>query len=311
VIDTKISALDLSNATTILSKMIQMETTVNAMRTELGLNGTSKTAYGMLLDLQTQLGAVNSTLYAKMETEGNLTRTQIMNKINESTGTILTEVNENENHLHEILANSGNATANYIIGNITAVRNQMTNLEGWLNTFNTTEQGRHDDESTAVQAVMDWLNIFGTTETGRHTAIMSNLTQTMNLVTNTEQLANDIIAQIAYNETNSTVYEDIQQLIANTVNITGGAGTLTGVNYVALHNGSNMIALPMQPANASIPAIMAPIAGNYYRVDWYNTTNKQWLTYNPSDPFANTLFTMETNKAYWVWVQEDTILFIQ
>ncbi len=310
LIELKVDILDFSNISTLMNRFDDIELAINQTRAELGFNGTSMSAFESLLNLQTQMNAVNSSLQVAIETQGNLTRTQIEDKITNATATIVNEVNVNENHLYDILDKWGNVTAEDIITNVTDVRNGITAIEAWLIAFNTTEQDRHDNETGLVQSVLDWLNVFGTTEAERHDAIMGNITETITLINTTQGIANEIIAQIGYNITNRTVYEDIQQLLANTVNITGGTGSITGINYVILENGTNMIALPMQPTNTSIESVMGVLADNYYRVDWYNDTSSSWQTYNPQDPFGNDLYTMETGKAYKIWVQEDDVLFI-
>ena len=122
-------------------------------------------------------------------------------------------------------------------------------------------------------------------------------------------LTNEILADIGYDGLNSTVYYDLINLMDSIANITG-YGNLTGMNYVQLSEGANVRALPMMPSNTSIEAVMAPLDGVYYRVDYFDRNASTWLTYNPSDPFSNTLFTMETGKAYTIWVSEDSVLFI-
>jgi len=306
LINLKVSMLDFTNVTMLLGRFDSIESLINQTRAELGFNGTGITAYESILNLQTELNLVNESIQIAIETQGNLTRDAITN----ATGTIVNEVNENENHLYDILDNWGNASFDEIISNVTAVRDGITAVDAWLIAFNTTEQARHDNETGMVQNVLDWLNVFGADEDERYNAVMGNLTETKTLITQTEVLANEIIAYIGYNITNQTVYDDIQELLANMVNITSGTGGLTGIDYVLLQEGTNMIALPQTPSNISIEAVMSTLGDNFHRVDWYNETSSTWQTYNPQDPFSNDLFTMETGKAYKVWVQEDDILFI-
>ena len=93
-------------------------------------------------------------------------------------------------------------------------------------------------------------------------------------------------------------------------NITGSVGGATDIDYVTLYNGSNLIALPKQPSNTSIDAVMANITGKFERVDYYNSQTGTWLVYNPAAPFGNTLTTIEKNKAYWIHMTAPATLYI-
>jgi len=124
-------------------------------------------------------------------------------------------------------------------------------------------------------------------------------------------LSNDIITRIGLFNSTNTLFDEVQSIQDQLVNVTGGSANWTGVNYILLANGTNTIALPTQPSNTSISFVAAGVeAGTLIRIDWYNETGGEWLVYNPDNPFEQTLDTMETGKAYRIWMENDGVLFV-
>jgi hypothetical protein len=56
--------------------------------------------------------------------------------------------------------------------------------------------------------------------------------------------------------------------------------------------------------------VLADINESYYRVDYYNSTSGLYQHYIPNATFGNNLDRLTTDKAYWIWMYYDDVLFI-
>ena len=201
-----------SNDTVVLAALADLETIVNLTRAELGFAGQSLTAYQYLVQLESELISINTTLFNKIEFEHNQTTQQILAAIQNSTTAIVNEIDSNEAKLDSILNKWGSYSAADIINNVTANRNKLIDLENWLNAFNVTEEIRHNESQSFIQTLLDWLGIFNSTEAARHAQTQSLINNAFDEVNDTEELCNQIIAVLGYSGKSSTVFEDLANL---------------------------------------------------------------------------------------------------
>jgi hypothetical protein len=162
--------------------------------------------------------------------------------------------------------------------------------------------------------LFDWFVLLNETEHQRHSSLQADIDNVYLLLGETNELVINITSRIGYYGISETLYDDIQKLIEIAANITFDVGDLnvsvSPIDYVILHEGKNLFALPTEPSNTSIEFVLAPIDGSYYRVDYYNQTSGEFKTYNPDAPFGNTLTELTTGRVYWIWMYEEDILFI-
>jgi hypothetical protein len=86
--------------------------------------------------------------------------------------------------------------------------------------------------------------------------------------------------------------------------------------YVPLYQGWNMISLPLQPVDTSTEVVLSGLTGTVF-LYWYDASEQnpfeRWKIWDDTLPpeylhIVNTLLTMETNKAYWLWVDNPQTL---
>jgi hypothetical protein len=315
-VDTMQAWLDAFNTTEqqrysdVMTEISDTQVILSALRDELNFTGKNITAYQYLVNLESQLTSVNSSLWVKIATEGNLTREQIIEAIMANTTAILSAISDNQNSLNTILNNWDNITMDSLMGNVTDVRTRVINLQSWMDLFNATEATRHATSQSLVNDVLAWLGLFNTTEAERH-----NLTQTK--IDNVQVTADDIrdltisiITQLGYNATNHTARNDTVQLMNLIAVLTEMVGNITDIDYIDLVVGINAVALPKQPSNISIEYVMSNITGNFTRVDYWDEVSSTWLVYNVDAPFGNTLTNMTTQKVYWIYANATSRLYI-
>jgi len=84
---------------------------------------------------------------------------------------------------------------------------------------------------------------------------------------------------------------------------------------IPLYPGYNMISLPLQPIETNTEVVLAGLEGTI--LYWYNASEQdplmRWWIWDDTRPpqeydIENTLLTMETNKAYWLWVDDSQTL---
>src|SRR5436190_2560502 len=75
---------------------------------------------------------------------------------------------------------------------------------------------------------------------------------------------------------------------------------------LVLSNGWNLISLPVEPTNASIKTVLAPIQGDYDAV--WSHINGRWFGFNPNVPGLSDLKHMYAGKAYWIQMHRDAVL---
>lgn len=311
LIDGKLDIISVSsNNTGLLFAIADLESIVNDTRVELGFNNKSLTAYECFVRLESDLLAVNSSVHTKIETEHLATRSEVESVVDNSTNTLLTSLNNNQDDLNDLLAKWGSYNVSDVLDEIVSTRNEIIDVQSWLDIFNTTEEQRHQEVVNDTGEVLYWLNIFNTTERDRHEFTQEMITNMSLVLDDTLNLTNQLIGDVGYGSSSSSVYADLQLLLTQVSSLVG-SGNLTGLDYVELYEGKNVRALPAYPSNISISAVMSSLDGYYYRVDWYNATSDSWLTFNPSDPFSNTLSTMEAGKSYTIWVDQDCVLFVE
>jgi hypothetical protein len=177
--------------------------------------------------------------------------------------------------------------------------------------FNDTEATRHSTSQSLVNDVLAWLGIFNQTESERHNLTQTKIDNTMAVTNEVKNLSNTIIANLGYNGTGHTAYNDTVQLMNMLATLTVMVGNITDIDYVDLAVGVNAIALPKQPTNISIEYVMANASGKFERVDYWDESNSSWLVYNPSAPFGNTLNNMTISKVYWIYANATSRLYIK
>lgn len=310
IVESKVDTLQFNSTSSIIAAITSMESILNDTRDEIGFQGQSLTAYEYIVTLESELLAINSSLQTKIETEHLTTRSQLETAVNDSTNYLMANLNINQTMLDNFLQALDAYNDTNVVSEMAALRSDVQGVQSWINLLITVEDMRHDEVLNETSTILNWLNIFGTEEDDRHDNVTTQIGQLQLTLNETINLTNKIIADIGYDGINSTVYEDLVALVYSVANITGYGG-LTGLDFIVLEKGANVRALPMQPTNTSIAAVMTSIDGIYIRVDWYNQTSDTWLTYNPNDPFSNTLYTMETGKPYTIWVTEDSVMFIE
>lgn len=75
---------------------------------------------------------------------------------------------------------------------------------------------------------------------------------------------------------------------------------------LVLSNGWNLVSLPVEPTNADIKTVLAPIQGDYEAV--WSHINGRWFGFNPNVPGLNDLKHMYAGKAYWIQMRADAVL---
>jgi len=76
---------------------------------------------------------------------------------------------------------------------------------------------------------------------------------------------------------------------------------------ISLHEGWNLISLPLIPTNSSIAAVTASINATVDIIWHYDAGTATWFWYSPGNP-SSTLTTMEAGKGYWVYMDSaDTL----
>jgi uncharacterized coiled-coil protein SlyX len=161
-------------------------TLTEAIRAELGFSGQSITAYQYFVQLDNKLSAVNTSLYIKIATEGNLTREQLLSTINSNVSKLLTEIDANEAKLNLLITKWGTYSATSMMEVINNNTDTVITLEAWI------EEYLVDNGSAAV---LNYLQNVVFPE-----------------INDSEELATQIITILGYTGINSTVYEDIQAL---------------------------------------------------------------------------------------------------
>jgi hypothetical protein len=303
------------NNTDVLNAINSLESIVNATREELNFTGKNITAYEYFVRLENKLAEINQTLFNKIEFEANSTREQILNAIEANNTILYNQLLNNSNDLDELLSKWGSIDAQDLLSNITETRDQVIDIMNWLTAFNDTEYERYNSTYTYIGGLFDWFALLNETEEQRHAQTQSQIDDAFAVINGTNELIINLTAQVGYSGKSTALYDDIQTLIAQTANITFNIGDLnvsvSPIDYLLLYEGKNLFALPTEPSNTSIEAVLAGINGSYYRVDYYNQTSGEFKTYNPEAPFGNTLTELTTNRVYWIWMYEDDVLFIE
>jgi hypothetical protein len=75
---------------------------------------------------------------------------------------------------------------------------------------------------------------------------------------------------------------------------------------LVLSNGWNLISLPVEPTNAAIKTVLAPIQGDYEAV-WSHISGR-WYGFNPNIPGLSDLKHMYAGRAYWIQMRRDAVL---
>jgi hypothetical protein len=284
---------------------------VNNVRSELGFQGQSQTAYDYFVELESELITMDFDIQTKIETEHATTREQLQQAIISNTTLIINEINDNQNGINTLINKWGNYSAQQIISNISDVRTRVIDLNSWMLVFNDTEAARHATSQSLINNVLSWLGLFNQTEAGRHNLTQTRIDSTLSVANEIKSLSNTIIADVGYNGTGHTSRNDTIQLMNLIAVLTNMVGAITDTDYVDLVNGVNAIALPKQPTNTSVISVMSNITSKYTRVDYWDDLSNSWLVYNPAAPFGNTLANMTTNKVYWIYANATSRLYIK
>jgi parallel beta-helix repeat protein len=82
-------------------------------------------------------------------------------------------------------------------------------------------------------------------------------------------------------------------------------------NYTILHQGWNLISIPLIQENRSLPKVLEMIEGYYDAVQWFNNSdsNDPWKHYKVGKPFGNDLFELNETVGFWIHITQpgDTI----
>lgn len=301
------------NNTELLSYVTQIKSVVDATRTELGFNNKSLTAYEYFVVLDNLLTDVNMSIIEEIRFEHNATREQMLDAIKSNTTALISEINANEQQIYNILAKWGSFTAQNLIDNLTSNREKLSEMQSWLESFNTTEEIRFNEEKSLFNSILAWLGLINQSEKEKHNITTTRINDLLTEIDTTKDLVNEIIAKIGYyNGSNTTtIYGQIESLIYKNLNLTSEITDLVEVNEVNLYKGANLISLPRQPTNISIEIVLADIIDSVEKVEYYNSTSKTWKVFNPKAPFGNSLAAMLVNTPYWITVTEDVKLIIK
>ena len=318
-IETKIDNLNVSggsgNNSEVLAAIRRLETITNATRAELNFTGKGITAFEYFVRLENAIYDVNKSLFTKIEFEANSTRLSVLQAIKANNTLLYNQLLNNSNKLDSILTKWGSVDAEQILDNITDTRNRVIDIKTWLLAFNNTEYDRYNSTYTYVGGLFNWFTLLNQTEQQRHDAQQQLINNAFAVINNTNELIVNLTAQIGYEGQATTLYDDIQTLITQTANITVNIGalniTVEPSDYVLLHTGKNLFAMPKEPTNPAIATVLAELNTSYYRVDYYNQTSETFQTYIPSAPFGNTLNELHKSRVYWIWMYYDDILFVK
>lgn len=79
--------------------------------------------------------------------------------------------------------------------------------------------------------------------------------------------------------------------------------------HIVLYQGWNMISIPPSPPNPLIEAVLAPIAGQYEAVQWYDPTDPDdpWKHYKPGKPDGNDLNFILPTMGFWIYMKNDAV----
>ncbi|UCF08081.1 MAG: SBBP repeat-containing protein, partial [Thermoplasmata archaeon] len=76
-------------------------------------------------------------------------------------------------------------------------------------------------------------------------------------------------------------------------------------NYIFLHEGWNLISVPLVPLNQNLKADLSSISGHYDAVQWYDAYAGSWQHTRLSKPsHMNTLENIDHTKGFWVHITE-------
>jgi hypothetical protein len=96
--------------------------------------------------------------------------------------------------------------------------------------------------------------------------------------------------------------------VYQTENMGGGDIFLTKFrvgNLIFLHEGWNLISVPLVPTNMNINPFLSSISGYYDVVQWYEPISGKWQHHHVSKPpTLNTLWTIDHHMGFWVHITE-------
>jgi hypothetical protein len=73
---------------------------------------------------------------------------------------------------------------------------------------------------------------------------------------------------------------------------------------IPLYKGWNMVSLPLVQPDTSIPTVLGSIAGNYDKVEWYNTSEGIWHTTDDD------LTDIDHTMGFWIHMKTDDTLIV-
>jgi len=74
-------------------------------------------------------------------------------------------------------------------------------------------------------------------------------------------------------------------------------------NYIFLHEGWNLVSVPLVPPDLDINAVLSSISGSYDAVQWYNAEMGLWEHRQISKPSQlDTLETIDQKKGFWIHI---------
>jgi hypothetical protein len=76
-------------------------------------------------------------------------------------------------------------------------------------------------------------------------------------------------------------------------------------------SGWNLISFPVLPSNRSVSNVLSPIAGNYTKIQTYNSSLGEWLTYDVTAPSTfESLSNLTLGTGYWLLATQNSSLLV-
>jgi hypothetical protein len=76
-------------------------------------------------------------------------------------------------------------------------------------------------------------------------------------------------------------------------------------NYIFLHEGWNLISVPLVPPDKNLHSVLSSISGYYDAVQWYDSDSGSWKHHHISKPSTlNTLVNIDHRMGFWIHISE-------
>ncbi len=300
IIEAKIDYLNVSENTSDLAELVEL------VREEIGFAGKSVNVYDMMVELESKIVDVESSVKIAVETEGLETREVLEEKITEESLSVLSSINENQIILYELLNKLDEFDAEEIGMIVESNRDKLVELRNWLAEFNETEEMRYEESKKLSEKLLNLIGIRNTTENQRHAETLGKLDDLQENIDGLEALANDILTEAGTSE--EDLYDELAAMIDELSAVLGEAGMFTDAGDIRLFKGKNYVTITDEPVNSSIEEVFSDIMNGVKRVEYFDEDG--WLIFNPDAPFGNTLTEVHAGKSYWIIMKGDAVLTI-